>query len=466
MRGTVSLSLLASVLIVNAFGADDVAGMFSEGKVSGQFREFTISREYDDTRTFGGPTRIGEDYMRKANTIGGYLKYETGSLNGLSVGAAAYAAIGVGLRSPRDDYFQVDPTLLGENNENLFYLGEAYLQYKNGNTTFKGGRQKLDTPMAGSDDARMLPNLFEAYVLSNTDIKATTLIAAHVTKFAQGTFGRVYDASASAIGTGNSVLSVTSGYSLVDSRDRVGDFVDMGKYAIGESTKGVSVAAAIYSGIPNLKLQLWDYYAHDILNAVYAEANYGWSMANGIAPYAAAQYINETDVGSNSVTDKIDSDFIAGKVGVKVANFDVYGAMSHNSKDKNAAINGGTISPWGGMPAYTQGMVTRHQFMAGTDAWKIAGNYDWKNFGVNLNTSAYYAEYDMDKLNGYSAGNAWTAKESGFDVIFVPESMKKLQLRFRANFTDEFYARSVDTTATKNGKVGWDEYRFIANYNF
>lgn len=464
MRGTVSLSLLASVLIVNAFGADDVAGMFSEGKVSGQFREFTISREYDDTRPYAGSgTGAGYDYTRKANTVGGYLKYETGSLNGLSVGAAAYAAIGVGLRSPRDDYYQVDPTLLGEKNENLFYLGEAYLQYKNGNTTFKGGRQKLDTPMAGSDDARMLPNLFEAYVLSNTDIKDTTLIAAQVTKFAQGTFGRVYNAASSS--TGDDVLSVTSGYSLIDSRNRVGDFVEMGKYAIGENTGGVSVAAAIYSGIPGLKLQVWDYYAHDILNAVYTEANYGWSMANGIAPYLGVQWINERDVGSNSISNatnklsNIDNDFIAAKIGVKVANFDLYGAVSHNSKDKNAAINGGTISPWGGMPAYTQGMVTRHQFMAGTDAWKVAGSYDWKDYGINLNTSVFYVEYDMDALNGYSANHSWTAKESGFDIIFNPQTIKNLQLRLRANYTDKFKEYT-------NGELGWDEYRFIANYNF
>ena len=73
-------------------------------------------------------------------------------------------------------------------------LVKPILQYKYGNTTFKAGRQKLDTPLAGPDDARMLPSLFEAYVLSNTDIKDTTLIAAHVTKFAAGTFANGYDA--------------------------------------------------------------------------------------------------------------------------------------------------------------------------------------------------------------------------------------------------------------------------------
>lgn len=463
MRGTVSLSLLASALIVNAFGADDLAGMFNEGKVSGQFREFSINREVDDTRP---AATTSNDYTRKANTIGGYLKYETGSWNGISLGAAAYATIGFNLPDggTRQTNREIDGTLLSDNKDNDIYLGEAYLQYKNGNTTFKGGRQKLDTPMAGSDDARMLPSLFEAYVLTNSDIKDTTLVAAHVTKFAAGTFANAYNFTS---GTSGQTLALTSGYSgVANATNYVGQFEDMGKYAIGENTGGVSVAAAIYSGIPGLKLQLWDYYAHDILNAVYAEANYGFSMGNGVAPYVAAQYIKEDDVGSNNVISEVNSDFIAAKVGVKVANFDVYGAVSHNSKDSSAAVNGGTITPWGGMPAYTQGMVTRHQFMAGTDAWKAAASYDWKNFGINLNTSVYYTVFDMDKLNGYSANNAWTAKEKGFDIIFVPESIKKLQLRLRANYADDFYERHVDSDATKNGAVSWDEYRFIANYNF
>jgi hypothetical protein len=361
------------------------------------------------------------------------------------------------LRANKATNPEVDPTLLGKENESISYLGEAYVQYKNGNTTFKGGRQKLDTPMAGSDDARMLPNLFEAYVLSNTDVKDTTLIAAHVTKFAQGTFGRAYHAAADAP---NAVLSVTSGYSLVDSRNNVGEFVDMGTYAIGENTGGVSVAAAVYTGIKGLKLQLWDYYAHDILNAVYAEANYGWSYGSGIAPYVAAQWISERDVGSNSVTDKIESDFVAAKVGAKIGNCDLSVAVSHNTSDDDAAINGGTITPWGGMPAYTQGMVTRHQFMAGTDAWKVAASYDWKDYGVNLNTGVFYAEFDMDPLNGYSdAAAADKASESGFDIIYNPQMVKNLQLRVRGNFPREYRERTT-------GNMDWDEYRLIANYNF
>jgi hypothetical protein len=220
----------------------------------------------------------------------------------------------------------------------------------------------------------------------------------------------------------------------------------------------VSVAAAVYTGIKGLKLQVWDYYAHDILNALYAEANYGWSYASGISPYVGVQYIKEDNIGSD-YAGEVNSDFIGAKVGAKVGNFDLSAAISHNSDDGDAAIDGGTISPWGGMPAYTQGMVTRHQFMSGTDAWKVAASYDWKDYGINLNTGAYYVEFDMGDMNGYSTKMGSVASESGFDIIYNPQAIKNLQLRLRGNFPREY-------KETTTGDFDWDEYRVIANYNF
>lgn len=463
MRGTVSLSLLASALVVNAMAADSLESMFKEGKASGQLRAFYIDRAYN----YNDST---SEYSRDGLSVGGYLKYETASLNGLSAGAAFYTTNKLDSKSSVSK--ENDATLFGPNGNNESYLGEAYLQYKYGNTAFKAGRQKLDTPLAGQDDARMLPSLFEAYVLSNTDVKDTTLIAAYVTKFAAGTFANAYNFAPATTGTAaakdaaNSAaqtLALTSGYSGVfNATTMVGNFTNMGQYAIGQNTNGVSVAAAIYSGVPGLKLQVWDYYAQDILNAVYAEANYGFSMANGIAPYCGVQYIKEDNIGSD-YAGNVNSDFIAAKLGVKVGNFDVYGAMSHNSSDDSATINGGTITPWGGMPAYTQGMVTRHQFMAGADAWKVAGTYNFKDMGANMTASVYYASFDVDghfdgSGNMVSYTNGKTT-EPGFDLIWNPEAVKNLQLRFRGNFPDKF--KNTATTDTS-----WDEYRFIANYNF
>jgi imipenem/basic amino acid-specific outer membrane pore len=445
MKKGITSSLLAFGLIASANlgAADDLSSMFKEGKASGQIREFSISRSYK----FSDPTK--NNYTRDANAIGGYLKYETADYKGLSLGAAFYTTNGFALESPKTDYTKVDPTLLGPNNDSYSMLGEAYVQFKYENTTFKGGRQKLNTPLAGSDDARMLPNLFEAYLLVNTDLPDTTLVAGHVTRFAQGTFGRVYNGG---------ILAVTSGYSMVDSRDQVGSFVNMGTYAIGQSTNGVSVVSATYTGVKNLKVQLWDYYAHDILNAVYGEVNYSMPLES-MSPYVAAQFIKENEVG-DKLAGNVDGFYAGAKLGVKVANFNVYAAYSETSKNSatDAASANAIITPWGGMPAYTQGMVTRHMFLAGTKASKAALSYDWKEFGQKLTTAVYYTNYDMAANNGYTYGDA---SEAGFDVIYYPSVIKNLQVRLRGNFTNDF-----NVAQTTKYTAEWDEYRFILNYNF
>jgi len=442
-----SLVLLGSL---NNLNADTLQDMFSNGKVSGNIREFSISRSVDDTRS------AKSNYTRNANSIGGFLKYETADYKGFSFGTAFHTTNGFLLDNPKDDYRKVDPTLFGKDNTNYSMLGEAYLKYAYANTTFTAGRQKLNTPLAGADDARMIPNFFEAYVLTNKDIDDTTILLAHVTKFAQGTFGRAYNGG---------ILAVTGGYSAVDTRNQVGDFVNMGTYALGDGkdTSGVTVASATYTGIEGLKVQLWDYYAYDILNAVYGEVSYKMNFGS-IKPFIASQIISESDVGNKYAGD-LNGFYWGAKVGAKVDAFTAYVAYSSTSSndDNDDSTKNAIISPWGGMPAYTQGMVTRHIFLAGTQAIKIAASYNFKSMGINLKTVLYHSNYNMDKNNGYTDGDA---TETGFDFIYYPEDVKNLQLRFRGNFSRDFYVNNTNIDTSLNGTVSWNEYRFIMNYSF
>ncbi len=147
------------------------------------------------------------------------------------------------------------------------------------------------------------------------------------------------------------------------------------------------------------------------------------------------------------------------KFGLKVENFVAYVAYSQTTEnsDSDASYANAIISPWGGMPAFTQGMVTRHIFLAGTKASKIALSYNFKEFGLDLKTVLYSASYDMHKNNGYTSNDA---SESGLDIIYNTDFIKNLQLRIRVNYADDF------NVAVNGDAVGWDEYRFIANYSF
>ena len=445
-RLNVALSLaLLSAVGVNA--ADNLEEAFKNAKTTGQVRAFYIDRTYSG--------KIENN--RNSLAVGGNLGIETDPINGLSIGARFYTTNGINLHDGARASVgsaKYDPSLYGDDFASYSMLGEVYLQYcfycaGLSNTTLKIGRQKLNTPLAAADDARMLPNLFEAAVLTNTDIKDTTLVAAHVTKEAVGTFGNVYGTP--------SQLSLQSGYGLGYKLGTTGHFAKMGNIALGDDvdTDGVSAVAAIYTGIKGLKLQAWDYIAHDILNAIYLQADYGFSITDDIKLKTAVQYINESDIG-DKLAGNVDSQFIGAKVGTSFGGLSGYVAYSTTDSNSDTVTHGGIITPWGGIPAFTQGMVTRHMFLADTDTIKGALTYNFKELlGADVKATAYYAEFDVGSANTYKSGTAWTAKESGFDIKYNPAAVKNLHLRLRANYPTDF-APGVD----------WDEYRVIANYNF
>lgn len=454
MRNMLALSVVAAGLLSTGLQADDVAAVFKNGKTSGQIRLFYVDREYSG---FEGAKH------RNATALGGHLKYETAPLYGVNLGASAYTTNRVlqGLEYGEPSEGKVDPSLYGYGYKSYAVFGEVYVNFQYGKSGLKAGRQLLNTPMAGGDDARMIPNFFEGYVYTNSSLAHTTLAAAHVTKFAPGTFSNIY--------AKGGILAATSGYSPIAENyaQYSGDFANMGAWAVGEQTDGVTTLAAVYKN-DNLSLQAWDYYAWDILNALYVEGKVSWNclLNDEVKPFAAVQAIKEDNVGDNLLKNlggdgKIDSLYWAAKLGMQYHGLTAYAAYSHTSAngEGDAAYAAATITPWGGMPAYTQGMVTRHQFMAGTKATKGAVAYSFKEHGVNLSAVAYYVMFDMDENNGYSAAYAWTASEPGFDIKYYPAAVENLQLRFRGNFPDKFYDSDTKT-------VSWNEYRFIVNYNF
>ncbi|BAF69640.1 OprD family outer membrane porin [Nitratiruptor sp. SB155-2] len=451
----IALSFAASSLLTLSYASEvpTLQEAFTNGNFKGHIRLIYIDRHWQ-----GSISKKDID----AFAAGLDLHYETASFKGISLGAALYSVSDFGL-NPSFSSGKLNTSLLGDKGEDYAFVGKAYIKYKRGNTTFKAGRQRLDTPLAAADDARTIPTLFEAYVLTNTDLPSTTLVAAHITKVAPGTFYNQYRLPLPA-------LALTAGYGAgylnPTQTGIVGHFLDMGQYAIGQDTDGVTTVAIIYKGIKNLSLQVWDYYAHDILNAVYLQADFKWNclISDEIKPFAALQYINEKDVG-NKLAGEVESNYFGAKIGGSYHYFTAYAAYSTTNSNTNAAVNGGVITPWGGMPAFTQGMVTRHQFFADTDAWKVAAAYKWSDYGLNLKTAFFYTSFDVGQNNSLATDSAdyahsWTATEAGFDFIYYPEAVKNLQLRFRGNFPRKFLAKA------DGSDLGWDEYRFIVNYKF
>ncbi|MBX0310268.1 MAG: OprD family porin, partial [Sulfurihydrogenibium sp.] len=351
----------------------------------------------------------------------------------------------------------------GKDRKSVTYIGQLYLDYKYQNTAVKIGRQEINTPMAGMDDARMLPNLFEGALITNKDIPKTTIIAGHFWNMAYGTFANAYSAC--------SYLGLQSGYGcggypgskptlggLGPAKYDTGNFLNMGKQAIGKANAGVSVIAAIYEGIPNLKLQAWDYYAWDMLNILYLQGDYTLKLSD-VKTTLSAQYINETNVGNNikNVSGKeVGANLFGAKVNFNVPvpvveNFNLYAAYSQTGKDEGKLLNGGLITPWGGTPGFVQGTVTRLGYVADTSAWKVGTSFDIIK-GLNLHVA--YSYFNVGSKAQYS-NRTHDASETNWDLTWKCRLVKNLELKARGIYTWNF-------TPGQN----FTEYRLIANYNF
>ncbi|MCW8838468.1 MAG: hypothetical protein OQK11_07185, partial [Thiovulaceae bacterium] len=148
---------------------DAFKGIFSDAKVVGQIR--SISAGYNN-KEMG----VNDTY---ATAIGGALKYELASLNGFN------AAFGVLVSNDIDwatGESQKHNDELSSSNTEYITTSEAYINYKNKGFNFRAGRQLIDTPLADSDDIRMIANTFEGYTLTY-DISDFTFYAAKYGKW-------------------------------------------------------------------------------------------------------------------------------------------------------------------------------------------------------------------------------------------------------------------------------------------
>ena len=132
---------------------DGFKQMFSNGKVTGQIR--TIYAGYEQKK-------VGE-VDTYATALGGGLKYELASLYGFNGGVAFKTSQDLDFATGDKKKEKHNPEL-SSSAGNYTELTEAYINYKYADFNFRAGRQVVDTPLADSDDIRMISNTFEAYI--------------------------------------------------------------------------------------------------------------------------------------------------------------------------------------------------------------------------------------------------------------------------------------------------------------
>lgn len=479
MKKMLSIAALAA-LATSSFAASDLASAFKEGTVSGDLRALYMNNSVSsDAKAAGTPNN-------SAFAVGGKLKYETAPLYGLTAGVGFYTVQDLGTANPTAAK-NVAGVFDSDNKSSYSLLGEAYLQYAVAKTVVKVGRQTLDTPLAGSDDIRMIPNLFEAALVINSDLPQTTLIGGYVSRMAgldsysNTDTVKAVTGSTTASGVGSTPNGRISFQSM--SRSALGNLADLDNSKVGGTIgdsvgdKGVYVVAAVNSSIKDLTLQVWEYYAQDVVNAVYGQADYKLGLGGANALDISVQGYNMQGIGKTK--DLLNSATVKG-LGLGKIDYSVYGAkLAYENAlgltpyvaydkvtEQKDGTNGGTFvfGAWGGYPEFAIGEETFYNTFGnaaaastalnGAQVWKVGADYDLSKLGLGARTfGVAYTKFDLK--NQYNGG---TDTDTGvWDVKYTCKGalVKNLDATLLYENAD-----------SKNNIYDRNTYKVVLNYNF
>ena len=351
----------------------------------------------------------------RAYALAGHFHLYTKRWNGFMVGAEAYAVLNSGINQ---DSLTINGDFFDEDGKSFILLSQAYLDGKWGNNELKLGRQILDTPHADSDDIRMMPNYFEAYTITNTDIDNLTFTAGLIDKMA---------------GWENGVNSA--------------DFVDVGEtLGANKHINGIYYASASYEGIKDLSLSLWYYHYSDIANVLYAEMGYTQQLSINTTLTLGLQYDGSRESGAALLGQQDAQTF-----GISLeANLEDIGVTILTAYNQGSGDTGAMGLSLGGGAFFTS-MEDQTLDALGTagSAWMIGAGYDFGKLGMN------------DLTFGIAYGN-FEAKDASI------YKSREIDAVLEYNFTDKISVTaafaSVDFKV--NGMEDYDQFRVIANYNF
>ncbi|MDC0933329.1 OprD family outer membrane porin [Arcobacteraceae bacterium] len=328
MKKIVKLSLIAAAAVAglstSSLAADSIAEAFQNGKVKGSVKSFYFAKSTD-------ANTADKDSSIWVN--GGSINYVTDSYNGLVFGAT-FQTSHVGTID--DD--GATKTFSATMDASGSVLSESYLQYTYANTTFKGGRQYISTPLLAGSGSRMIKQSFEAYLLVNTDLPDTTIVAGNVTKFAGRTDGTGDVGSFNKLGTGSGVATVYIKNTSIDNL--------------------------------TARFQYADY--DETANLLYVDAVY--KMPSDLKPFIGIQYFDtDTDDSANK-----DNSLYGIKAGMNIKGIDLflgYTSTSGTTGDNN--VNHGVGSAAFANYTTTTETAGGDAFKAGTDAARVAIGYNF-----------------------------------------------------------------------------------------
>lgn len=348
--------------------------------------------------------------IQESAALGGSLGFETGWFKDtIRFGLTGYTSQKIYGPSDRDG-----AGLLQKGQQGYSVLGEAYIDLKHHETSFRAGRTRIDLPYMNGKDLRMTPNTFEVLALRSESIKNLKWGIGH------------------AVGIkGNTDTS----------------FKSMSEAAgVKGADRGVSVISLRYEFPEEYFIALSEQYGWDMYNTLYLEGEKSFNYSDQFKIRLGAQYTYQSSVG-----DALLGAFNTQTAGVK-ASFqygNVIGSLAYTWTDMGL----GLLKPWGSTPAYNS-MIIQDFDRAGEQSFHVGLTYDFAPHGLeglSLDTSWTFG--DTPDHGKYASLDQ---QEFDFTIDYQPamDALDGLWIRFR--YADNRLDDGSDIT----------DFRIIANYSY
>ena len=345
-----------------------------------RFRTFYFNRQNDD------------DTASEALAAGGWVEYASGWLfDTFSIGATYFTSLPLYAPDSRPGSLLLTP---GQDAIGVFAEAWAALRYKE-YVLLKGGRQKIDEGYVNPQDNRMIPNPFEALMLSGK------------LDWFQYDVGYVW---------------------TIKPRDS-NDFISMSRQAgaSGSDDDGMILTSFAFTPIKELLLYAGNYYVLDTYNTAFLKGEYKFALTQDLGLQVGLQFTDQRGVGDERV-----GDFTTWNVGAGARllckGLSLGLATHFTGDDANIRAN------YGSWPGYLSLMVTDFN-RANEKAFGVGLKYDFEKnllpFKVpGLTVHLLYAQ-GRDRIDPTTRGDLPTTHEGNLDITYNVPGVKGLSLRFR-----------------------------------
>lgn len=395
---------------IDAFGKIEPKSVTGVGKFKQIFINATLSGQVRSMYAGYDQKKVGE-INTHATALGGMLKYELANFNGFNAGFALSGSQDLDFATGDKTYSKQNPELSSPKGS-YATLSEAYINYANDGLNIRLGRQMIDTPLADTDDIRMVPNTFEAYMLTY-DYNNLIFTLGNVQKWQGADAGLGYD----------------------DTTKLSSKWID---------TEGTTMIGLSYDD--EYKFNAWHYDIQKTQNATQASYfDIGYHHQGDISLHVSLQYLKESEKKNSNVA----ADIYGALAELVIYDLNINAAYNkskkHTGKRSFSGIGGGSL--YTSMDTMILDEITEDR-----EASALV-------FGL---------EYNYDTLKVIYAYGDFDAKA---DSTGVKAHIIEQDLGLEYSINDAFslaaiYVKSQDKQSAAKTTNDWDRAQFMATYNF